>query len=199
MLTIDLVSISSGSHYLEFGMDADESTYFELQIWLTKYGKRTVDWLQSLSLGFCTFMGGDLWLHNQPESIVNRCNFFGEQKDCYVGVVANEQPNVIKFLDSIGIHTDAEWEVESVTIPKTLNYPHGMSSRIPKGKFKRREGFLRAEFLRNMKTTSGTDSVIELLKGEPLHGYAAYILMRNTSTSQVKLYKLDINMTRSRI
>ena len=199
MLTIDLVSISSGSHYLSFGMDENESTYFELQIWLTKYGTRAVDWLQSLSLGFISFLEGDVWIHNQPESIVDRCNFFGERKDCYVGVVANQEPNMIKILDSLGIHSDGEWEVTSVTIPKTLNHPHGMSSRIPKGKFKRREGFLRAEFLRNMKTTGANDSVLELLRGEPLRGYAAYILLKNTQTSQVKLYKVDVSMTKSRI
>lgn len=199
MLAIDLISISSGSHYLQFGMDANEDCYFELQCWITHYGKRAVDWLQALSLGYCTFLEGDLWVHNQPESIVPRNNFFGEQKDCYVGVMANEQPNVIKFLDSIGIHTDAEWEIVSVTIPKTMNRPNGMTSKIPKTFFKRREGFLRAEFLRNMKTTDGTERVLDLLRGEELSCYAAYILMKNTSTDQMSLFKVDINATKSKI
>ena len=199
MLTIDLISISSGSHYLQFGCDSSTSIYFELQLYVTKFGSRAVDWVQNLSLGFCSFMGGDLWIANMPESIVPRCNFFDEQKVSKVSVVANEQPNLVKFLDSIGINTDGEWTVESVTIPKTLSYPSGMSSQIPKGKFRRREGFIRSEFLRNMKTTSGTDSVLELMKGEPLHGEAAYIIMKNTQTSQVKLYRVEINMTRSRI
>jgi hypothetical protein len=200
MLAIDLISVSSGEHYLEFGLDASSSTYFELQMWITKFGTRAVDWLQSLSLGFCSFIDGDLWIANQPESIVPRCNFFGEQKDCKVGVMANQDPNLVKLLDSIGIHTDGEWEVESVTIPKTLNYPNGMSSKIPSGKFKRREGFLRAEFLRNMKTTSGTDNILQLMKGEMLHGNAAYILLKSKSqTSKFQLYKVDINFTKSRI
>lgn len=199
MVEINLVSVSSGSHYLLFGIDKLTTSHFEIQMWITKFGKRAVDWCQSLSLGFCTFMGGDLWLANQPESIVPRCNFFGEQKNSYVGVVANEQPNVKKFLDSIGIHTDSEWEIESVTIPKNLNTPHGMSSKIPKNWFKKREGFLRAEFLRNMKTTSSTDSVLDLLRGEELQGNAAYIVMKNTSNTQYKLYKLEINMTASKV
>ena len=199
MLQIDLIALTGGEHYLEFGMDANQTTSFGIQMWITKYGVRAIDWCQSLSLGFCTFMGGDLWLANQPESIVPRCNFFGEQKDSYVGVVANEQPNVKKLLDSIGIYTDSEWEIESVTIPKNLNTPHGMSSKIPKNWFKRREGFLRAEFLRNMKTTSATDNVLDLLRGEELQGNAAYILMKNVSTTQYKLYKLEIAMTASKI
>ena len=199
MLQIDLISQSSGSHYLLFGMDSTSLSSFELQIWITKYGKRAVDWLQSLSLGWISFMGGDLWVMNQPESVVDRCNFFGEKKDMVVGVVANENPNMIKVMDSIGIHTDSEWEVESVTIPKTLNYPNGMSSRIPINRFKRREGIFRAEFLRNMKTSGDAEIVLDLMRGEPLRGYAAFIVIKNTSTSQVKLFKVDFNMTTSKI
>ena len=199
MLQIDLISQSSGSHYLLIGMDSTSLSSFELQIWITKHGRQAIDWCQNLSLGFCTFLRGDLWIHNQTESIIDRCNFFGEKKDMVVGVVANENPNMIKVLDSIGIHTDSEWEVESVTIPKTLNYPSGMSSRIPINRFKRREGIFRAEFLRNIKTSGDAEIVLDLMRGEPLRGYAAFIVMKNTSTSQVRLYKIDLNMTTSKI
>jgi len=145
------------------------------------------------------FLGGDVWIQNQPESIVERVNFFGEHKDVYMSVVANENPNMIKVLDSLGIHTDGEWEVTSVIIPKTLNYPNGMSSRIPLGKFKKREGIWRAEFLRNMQTTSSTDSVLELLRGEPLRGRAAYMVLKNVQTTEVKLYAVSVAMTTSKI
>jgi hypothetical protein len=199
MVEIELISHSSGSHYICFGLDTTELSSFGIQMWIVKHGKQAVDWLQSLSLGWISFLRGDLWIMNQPESLVDRCNFFDEQKDCYVGVVANEQPNVVKILDSIGIHTDGEWEVTSITIPHTLNYPNGMKSRIPTNKFKRREGVWRSEFLRNMNTTSANDSVLDLLRGEELRCEAAYIIMKNTSTHQVRLYKVQINMTTSKI
>jgi len=199
MLEIKLIATSYGSHYLLAGMDSNALSSFQWQIWITKHGRQAIDWCQNLSLGFCTFLRGDLWIHNQPESIVDRCNFFSEKKDYVVGVVANENPNNIKVLDSIGIHTDGEWSVESVTIPKTLNYPNGMSSRIPTSRFKRREGIFRAEFLRNMNTTSATDSVLELMSGEPLRGQAAYCIMKNTSTNQTKLFKIDFNFSTSKI
>jgi hypothetical protein len=141
-------------------------------------------------------MGGDIWTHNDPN--VPRATLFGEHKDVKVGIVANQNANVIKLLDSIGIHSDNAWEVESVTIPKTLNYPNGMESKIPKGRFKKRDGVWQAEFLRNTKTTSGTVSVIEAIKGEPLKGYSAYIVLKNTATTEVKLFKVDLNMTKSR-
>ena len=199
MLQIDLIATSSGAHYVCFGLNQNELSNFEIQMWITKYGRRACDWVQHLSLGWISFMEGDVWIMNQPETLVERVNFFGEQKETIVGVVANEKANLIKVLDSIGIHTDSEWEVESVTIPKTLNYPIGMSSRIPKGKFKKREGILRAEFLRNMTTTSSTPSVLDLMRGSELRGYAAYIVLKNTSTTQMKLFKIDINMTTSKI
>jgi len=199
MLEIELVATSSGTHYLLFGMNASEAASFGVQMWITKHGQRAVDWLQHLSLGWLSFMGGDIWVQNQPESIVERVNFFGEHKDVYMSVVANENPNMVKILDSLGIHTDGEWEVTSVIIPKTLNYPNGMSSRIPLGKFKKREGIWRAEFLRNMQTTSSTDSVLELLRGEPLRGRAAYLVLRNVQTTEVKLYAISVAMTTSKI
>jgi len=199
MLQIDLIATSDGAHYVCFGLNSNELSDLEVQMWITKYGLRAIDWCQSMSLGFCTFMGGDLWIHNQPESVIDRCNLFGEQKDCVVGVVANEQPNIIKILDSIGIHTDGEWEVVSVTLPKVLNYPWGMSSKIPLSFFKRREGIWRAEFLRNMKTTEEAENALDLLRGEPLRGYAAYIVLKNIQTTQVRLYKVDCAMTTSNI
>ena len=199
MLEIELTASSSGTHHLLFGLDNTESSSFGIQIWITKFGRQAVDWVQHLSLGWISFLRGDLWVHNQPESLVDRVNFFDEKKDYIVGAVANEQPNMIKVLDSLGIHTDGTWEVTSVTIPKTLNYPHGMKSRIPLGKFKRREGIWRSEFLRNMNTTSDTDSVLDLMRGEELRGQSAYIILKNTSTIQVKLYKIDVAMTTSKI
>jgi hypothetical protein len=74
-----------------------------------------------------------------------------------------------------------------------------MSSKIPANRFKRREGFIRAEFLRNMNTTSSTDSVLELLKGEELRGEYAYMILKNTSTEQVKLFAIEVNMSSSKI
>ena len=193
---VDLVATSSGYHYILFGMNANELAGFKLQMWITKYGARAVDFMQGLSLGFISFMGGDLYIHNSNE--VPRNFLFGEQKYSKVGVVANQEPNVIKLLDSIGIHSNGKWEVESVTIPATLNHPNGMYSKIPKERFKKRESVWQSEFLRNMKTSSGTISAIEAIKGEPLRGESAYIVLKNTDTEQTKLFKVELRMTGSR-
>ena len=193
---VQIIAESTGRHYLLFGFSANEMSSFSLQMWITHYGQRAVDWVQALSQGFCTFMGGDIWVHNSTD--VPRNNLFGIQRNSKVGIVANEKADIIKFLDSIGINSDGKWEIESITIPKTLNYPNGMYSKIPKERFKKREGIWQSEFLRNMKTSSGTISAIEAIKGEPLKGNSAYLILKNTDTTECKLFKININMTSSR-
>lgn len=194
---IQLVSQTSGVHYLLFGLDTGESTSFSVQYYLEKFGPRALEWMQALNIGWVSFLGADIWIHNSNDA--ERCNYYGERKECKVGVVANQNPTIIKTLDSLEIHSDHEWEVTSVIIPATLNNPDGMSSKIPKGKFKKREGVLYAEFLRNMKTSSGTESVLEALNGETLRGYLGYLIMTNTDTEQVKLFRLGVNYTTSKV
>lgn len=193
---VQIIAESTGRHSLLFGWNANELASFSLQMWITHYSQRAVDFVQSLSQGFVSFMGGDIWTHNDPS--VPRANLFSEQKEMKVGIVANQDANVVKILDSIGIHSDENWEVESVTIPKTLNQPNGMYSKIPKGRFLKREGVWRSEFLRNMKSTSAIASVKEAISGETLRGYSAYLVLKNTSTTECRLFKIDINMTKSR-
>ena len=193
---IDIISTSDSAHYLQIGFDSNSLASFEMQLYITKIGKRAVDWLQSLSLSYCSFMGGVIYLHNSNE--VPRLMLFGEQKDAKVGVVLNEKASTTKLLDSLGIFTDGEWEVESVTINPDKNYPNGQYSRIPARNFRKREGVLYSEFLRNAKTSSGTIKPIEYLTGEQLRGNAAYLVLKHTGTDDVQLWRIDLNVTSSR-
>jgi hypothetical protein len=193
MRIIELISATQGSHYLLFGYDASDLSSFKMQCWITKYGHRAVDWLQSLSLSFVSFEGGDIWVHNSND--VPRCSLFGEQKYSEVAVVANEKPNLVKLLDSIGVHSDGKWSVDSVVIPATLNQPNGAYSMIPKERFKKREGIWQSEFLRNAKTTSSTINPIEAINGETLRGSSAVVTLKNTDSNEVKLFKIQFNMT----
>lgn len=194
--SFSLVANSSGTFYTEIGYGAGMSGTFGLRYYITKTGARMIDWMQGLGIGWISLMGDEIWKHNSDN--VSRCNFFGEQKNMVVGLVFNKDAGVIKILDSMEIHSDGEWVVDSIEIPATLNYPDGMYSKIPQGKFRNREGVLYAEFLRNMKSKSGTISAIQALKGEPLRGDAAYMVLRNTSTDEVSLFKVRINATTSR-
>ena len=195
-VTYELIATESDKHYLEFGLDSTKVATFGIQMYITKTGVRMVDWMQRKGIGFISFMGGEIWKHNSDN--VPRNNFYGEQKDTVVGLVFNEAAGQIKLLDSIEIHSNSEWEVESIELPATMNYPDGMHSKIPQGRFKHREGVLCAEFLRNMKTSSSTINPLQALKGETLRGDSAYMVLRNTSTEEVSLFKVRINATTSR-
>ena len=196
-IQVDIVSTRQGMHALLIGMDSNELADFQIMVWLTKFHPRPVDVTQAMGLNWISFMGGDLWIHNDENQ--DRCNLFGEKRDCVVGVITNESPMQIKVLDSMGVHSDSTWEITSITLPATINHPDGMSSKIPSEQFKRRGGIWRAKFLRNMKSTSDTASVLEAIQGEPLRGAEAHIVMKNTSNSQVKLFEVTIEMTTSRV
>lgn len=194
---VEIVAVRTGIHYILIGFDDTSLASFKLQMWITKYGVRMVDWVQAMGLNWISFMGGDLWIHNDES--VDRCNLFDEKRDCVVGVITNEQPNIVKIYDSLGVQSDHQWEVTSVTIPPTLNYPDGMESKIPTAQFKRRQGLWRAKFLRNMKSSTGTASVLDAVRGEELRGQTAYLTLKNTNNDQVKLFLIEINETSSRI
>jgi hypothetical protein len=196
-VVVDIISTRTGYHVLEIGVDADSLCDFQIQCWITKYGARLVDVVQAMSLNFISFLGGDLWVHNDDTQ--DRCNLFGEKRDCIVGVVANEQPMIVKVFDSMDVHSDSTWEVTSITIPPTLNYPTGMSSQIPAELFKKRSGVWRAKFLRNLKSASDTVNVLDAIQGEMLRGTEAYIVLKNTSNEQVKLFKVTVNETSARL
>lgn len=194
---IDLTALNPGAHYIVIGFDSGESGTFNLQVWITRYGKRMVDVCQAMSLNFISFMGGDLWIHN--DDTVDRCNLFEEKRDCIVGVVTNEQPMTIKLLDSVDIHSNDRWEITSITIPATLNHPAGMESRLPLEQFKKRGGVWQGHFLRNMKSTDDTARTINAIKGEELKGAVALLTLKNTSNDQVSLFKVSVYETAARV
>jgi len=195
--TYEIIATRNGIHYILFGLDAEDISTFKLQAWITHYGVRIADWVQAMSLNFISFMGGDIWVHNDDNQ--DRCNLFGEKRDCIVGVISNEEPTRVKLFDSMGVYSDDTWEITEITIPPTLNYPNGMYSKLPEGRFKKRDGVWRAEFLRNMKTDSDTISVINAVNGEPLRGTHMYMKMKNTSNDKVSLFKVEVLSTKSRV
>jgi hypothetical protein len=197
-VVVSIISTRTGFHVLQIGMDSNSLADFRIQCWVTRYGARLVDCVQAMSLNFISFMGGDIWVHND-DTAGTRCNLFGEKRDCIVGVVTNENPLEIKLLNSIGVHSDQTWEITSITIPPTLNHPQGMASAIPKEQFKRRGGIWRAKFLRNLKSALDSVTLLDAIQGEQLSGAEAYIVLKNTSTNQVKLFEISVEMTTSRV
>ena len=50
-----------------------------------------------------------------------------------------------------------------------------------------------------MKSTDSTIRVIDAIKGETMRGNTAYMLLTNTDTEQVKLFKVSVNMSVSNV
>lgn len=196
-IVVSIVSTRTGWHEVQIGMNSNELADFRIMVWLTKFGARAVDVCQAMGLNFLSFLGGDLWIHNDDNA--DRCNLFGEKRDCIVGVVTNEQPMTIKLLDSVDIHSNDRWEITSITIPATLNHPDGMTSRLPLEQFKKRAGIWQAHFLRNMTSTSSTSSVLDAVRGEELKGAVALLTLKNTSNDQVSLFKVSVYETAARV
>jgi len=143
-----------------------------------------------------SFIGEDLYLHNNNST---RCYFYGTQQEYKVRIYGGlEAPNIIKTFDSIALHTNKYWDITDIQIPATLNYPNGMQSLIPEARFEKEEGVLRSDYLCNMKSTSATASVPDLLNGDSLRGYIIYNDLEGDETTEHTLYKVDILMTQSK-
>ena len=116
---VQLQSTSSGVHYILFGLDEDAVASFAIQIYLEKFGARIVEWFETLGIGFVSFLGADIWIHNSDE--VERNNFYDEQKYSEIGIIINEEPHLVKILDSLSINTSGnatigQWEITQIII-----------------------------------------------------------------------------------
>lgn len=157
----------------------------------------SADLLRSTSRDLISFIDDDLYIHNDN---VNRGSFYGASKIVKINIIMNDRPEFTKVLDSLTINSnDGTWVVTAIDIPPTHMYPNGMSSKIPNEVFTKRENGMHAEFLRNMKTSSAVDSLLELREGEELRGQTATLTLENSTTTEVVLFDVLINMSPSKI
>jgi len=172
-------------------------------------------WVQSIGMSFLSFAPiaaesttteaattleedntSSVWRHNSDN--VDRCSFYGTTQDCVVQIVANENGGEVKILDSLEIHSNKLWSAV-IEIPENINYYRGMYSIVPKTRFRKREGILMSEFMRNGLTTSGAIRTLDYLNGEALRGYAAKITLTNDDTTKVSLLMVNVNMSNSKV
>lgn len=155
------------------------------------------DLLRSTSRDLISFIDEDLYIHNDS---ANRGRFYGVDHAMQLNIIMNESVQFDKVLDSISLNTNnGDWVVTAIELPPTPQYPNGQSSRIPNAIFTQRESGMYAEFLRNMKTSSTSESLLELREGEQLRGQTATITLENSATTEVILFDVVINMSPSKI
>jgi hypothetical protein len=155
------------------------------------------DLLRSTSRDLISFIDEDMYIHNDS---ANRGRFYGVDHPMRLNIIMNESAAFNKILDSISLNTNnGDWVVTDIVLPPTPQYPNGQYSKIPNEVFTNRESGMHSEFLRNMKTSSAAESLLELREGEQLRGQTATITLENDATTEVLLFDVVINMSPSKI
>lgn len=148
------------------------------------------------SMTLVSYIGDAVYTHNDNTT---RNNFWGDQRESIVHVIANEAPNIKKTFENIAIHSNKPWNINYVGVAVDSTYASGMQSKVPESRFKLREGIFGSDYLRNMKTNSSSASNLDLVRGEQLRGYYATHRLINDDTSEVTLFKVDVYGNVSRI
>jgi len=174
------------------GVTATDTADFTITVTVTR---STIPVMQSSQSDLFGLSGEDVYIFNDNAT---RCNFFGTQKEYSVRIYGVESPNMIKIFESIVLHTNKYWDITDIQIPATLNYPNGMQSLIPEGRFEKEEGVLRSDYLCNQKTNQATATIPDLLNGDNLRGYIIYHDLEGDETVEHTLYKVDILSTTSK-
>jgi hypothetical protein len=139
---------------------------------------------------FYSFLNGTLYKHHSTTA--NRATFYGHKRDVIVDVVTNENPQLVKVFEAIGLHTNGDWTVDEAKIEADATYTNGMLSELGSARFEDIEGIQRAAFLRNKYTSSSTASTTDLYNGEKLRGRTMHIILKNTATSETKLFAVEV-------
>jgi len=164
--------------------------YAFYDIWVDAETDLFIDCYARYKNYFYSFLEGELYKMNDPEA--DRATFFTVKYDVIVDVVFNPDPSLSKTLEAIGLHTAGNWTVSEVNIEADTSNTNGMYSEISSTYFNDIEGVQRAPFLRNMKTRSAVNDNWDLHNGDRLRGRTAQIVLKNTSTSEVKLVLVEV-------
>jgi len=164
--------------------------YSFYDIWVDAETDLFIDCYARYKNYFYSFLAGELYKMNDPDA--DRATFFAVKYDVIVDVVFNPDPSLSKMLEAIGLHTNGSWTVSEVNIEADTSNPNGMYSEIASTYFDDIEGVQRAPFLRNMTTRSAVSNNWDLHNGIRLRGRTAQIVLKNTSTSEVKLVLVEV-------
>lgn len=160
------------------------------------YGKR--------GLTFVMFKDGQLWIMDEQAPYAN---YFGVQYDFSIDTVFNMEPMAKKVFDAIKVDSNVKMRCTDdlgqeyyITIPADQQYPNGMKSRLNLNKFKPKEGFWWADFLRdaNTPTAQGTEEQM-LINGRALRGSVLRVRLEVTPTEYVKVFSVVVYSTISKL
>ena len=129
-----------------------------------------------------------LWVHNSNE--VPLMNFYGTQYYPVISFVVNKQGAIVKDHKAISLTATEEWfapNVGDLMIDANGTYRE-KQTKIPKGKFRKKEGKYYTDIPRNMMTHSKTPSMGDMLNGDVMRGQTMKVTLTNDT-------KTDSDMT----
>lgn len=143
------------------------------------------------------FKDGELWEANSNQL---RNNFFGVQYPSDVTFVSNTDYPKSKIFNAVAVYSNKTWaspELGDITIPSSINYPQGMSSRLSFDKFRWKEGISYSNYLRDALTPNIASQQLALINGRRLRGEALVQRIENIDTEEVVLYSVIVHSTPS--
>lgn len=144
---------------------------------------------------FISFIEGELWIENDPDP--NKAgNFYDQEREPYIVVVVNNQPDKVKIFTSIKTQSDTVWapsEDADIIVPANGVYTSDMESKLPITKFVPIESGFYSELLKNTQTPNMPSVEYALINGQPLRGYSAVIKLRKNLTGYGRLFGVGVS------
>jgi hypothetical protein len=120
-------------------------------------------------------------------------------------VVVNANSEIVKNFYRVTVEASSLWDIPTIVIPGTADYPAGMRSRLTPNKLSKYEGQWMGDFLRDETDPRYANlpeperTVRALLQGRPLRGEVMYITLQLSSVSDSILRKIITTFEPSKI
>lgn len=138
---------------------------------------------------FFAFKNGNMYKQDSNEV---RNNFFGDQFSSEITFYVNSDPASVKLFHNLIEESNGKWEVISAKIKPYPGKNLGMQTRIKPDRLKELQGIYYADFLRNMLDPRFGTQIEALLRGEEMRGRVMEITIRNSDTTEVTLFAVDV-------
>lgn len=148
--------------------------------WTTFYSYLP-EFMSSQGTGIVTFRDGKIYIHNDSNTYNN---FYGVQYNSEIHVVSNTEPGKVKVFESITEDTLSAWEAYSIVTPE------GQESDLQTTDFEDKENVKYAAVLFDKNTPNVVNPIIE---GDPMRSTTALFKLRNSDTTYVRLFKVNVN------
>ena len=134
-----------------------------------------------------------LWVHNS--NAVPLMNFYGTQYYPVISFVVNKATGITQDFKAMTLNATEEWfapNAGDLTIDANGTYRE-KQTKIPKGKFRKKEGKFYTDIPRNMLTHSNTPTTGDMLNGDVMRGEVLEVNLTNDSVEDSEMTAITVN------